>query len=360
MLTTLLVFLAVSLVISFFCSLWESVLLSITPSYMQIKLNEGGKIGPILKSFKENIDRPLAGILTMNTIAQTFGAVGIGMEAIKIWENSNPLITGLLVPALTTASILIFSEIIPKTIGATNWKSLAPFTVKSLNILLVVLSPIIWLCQLVTGFFNSNKEQSVFSRIDFLAMAQIGSDEGVLDKAESKFIHNLLHFKNFKVKDVMTPRVVTVSAPQTMSVREFYDIQDDLVFSRIPIRQSEEDEMIIGYVLKDHMLEHLIDDEKDRPLSDFKRDIMSVPEDYGIFNLFNDFIQKREHIALVINEYDTMSGIVTMEDVIETLLGAEIVDETDKIVDLQDMAKKQWRNRYKRNSLQEKFLKQNS
>jgi CBS domain containing-hemolysin-like protein len=191
-------------------------------------------------------------------------------------------------------------------------------------------------------------------------MAQIGSDEGVLDKAESKFIHNLLHFKNFKVKDVMTPRVVTVSAPQTMSVREFYDIQDDLVFSRIPIRQSEDDEMIIGYVLKDHMLEHLIDDEKDRPLSDFKRDIMSVPEDYGIFNLFNDFIQKREHIALVINEYDTMSGIVTMEDVIETLLGAEIVDETDKIVDLQDMAKKQWRNRYKRNSLQEKFLKQNS
>jgi CBS domain containing-hemolysin-like protein len=360
MLTTLLVFLAVSLVISFFCSLWESVLLSITPSYMQIKLNEGGKIGPILKSFKENIDKPLAGILTMNTIAQTFGAVGIGMEAIKIWENSNPLITGLLVPALTTASILIFSEIIPKTIGATNWKSLAPFTVKSLNILLVVLSPIIWLCQLITGFFNSNKEQSVFSRIDFLAMAQIGSDEGVLDKAESKFIHNLLHFKNFKVKDVMTPRVVTVSAPQTMSVREFYDIQDDLVFSRIPIRQSEDDEMIIGYVLKDHMLEHLIDDEKDRPLSDFKRDIMSVPEDYGIFNLFNDFIQKREHIALVINEYDTMSGIVTMEDVIETLLGAEIVDETDKIVDLQDMAKKQWRNRYKRNSLQEKFLKQNS
>lgn len=360
MLTTLFAFLAVSLVVSFFCSLWESVLLSISPSFMQIKLNEGGPLGLILKKFKENIDRPLAGILTLNTIAHTVGAIGVGQEATKIWADSNPMITGFIVPALTTAAILILSEVIPKTIGANNWKALAPSTIRSLNILLIVLSPIIWICQSITGFFNSSKEKSIFSRIDFLAMAQIGTEEGALDKTESQFIHSLLHFKTYKVKDVMTPRVVTVSAIQTMSVREFYDIQDDLVFSRIPIRQSDDNENIIGYVLKDHMLEHLIDDEKDKPLSAFKREIISVPEDYSILSLFRDFIDKREHIALVINEFGTMSGIVTMEDVIETLLGAEIVDETDKIVDLQDMAKKQWRNRYKRNSLQDKFLKQNS
>jgi CBS domain containing-hemolysin-like protein len=347
MFTALIAFFMFSIAVSFLCSLWEAVLLSISPSYMQIKLNEGGKIGAILQDFKKNIDRPLAGILTLNTIAHTVGAIGVGQEATKIWAESNPLITGLVVPALMTAAILILSEIIPKTIGATNWRALAPFTVRSLDIVLKVLSPIIWLCQLVTKIFNSDKDKSVFSRTDFLAMAQIGSQEGALDESESKFIHNLLHFKNFKARQVMTPRIVAVSAPQNMTAREFYDLQDELVFSRIPLREDQDQEAIVGYVLKDDVLEHLIDDDQDKPLSQFKRDIISVPESYNILDLFNDFIQRREHIAMVMDDYGGMAGIVTMEDIVETLLGAEIVDETDKIVDLQDMAKKQWKNRYK-------------
>lgn len=358
MLSTLIAFFMISIVMSFLCSLWEAVLLSISPSYMQIKLNEGGRTGKILQEFKKNIDRPLAGILTLNTIAHTVGAIGVGQEATKIWADSNPIITGFIVPALMTAAILILSEIIPKTIGATNWRFLAPFTVRCLDILLKVISPIIWLCQLVTKIFNSDKEKSVFSRTDFLAMAQIGSQEGALDESETKFIHNLLHFKNYKARDVMTPRTVAVSAPQNMTARQFYDLQEELVFSRIPLREDEERETIVGYVLKDDVLEHLIDDDKDKPLSHFKREIISVPESYSIFQLFNDFILRREHIALIVDDFGGMSGLVTMEDIVETLVGAEIVDETDKIVDMQDMAKKQWKNRYKKALLQQEKASQ--
>lgn len=351
MFTALLTFFIVSITVSFLCSLWEAVLLSISPSYMQIKLNEGGKSGLILRDFKENIDRPLAGILTLNTIAHTVGAIGVGQEATKIWAESNPIITGFIVPAMMTAAILILSEIIPKTIGATKWRFLAPFTIHSLHFVLKVIAPIVWVCQLVTQAFTNDKETSVFNRMDFLAMAQIGSREGALDESEVKFIHNLLHFKNYKARNVMTPRTVAVTAPQNMTAREFYDLQEELVFSRIPLRESQEQEVIVGYVLKDEVLEHLIDDDYDKPLSTFKREIISVPENYSIFQLFNDFIQRREHIALVVDEFGGMSGIVTMEDIIETLLGAEIVDETDMTVDMQDMAKKQWKNRYKKLTL---------
>lgn len=345
---SLIAFFTLSILFSFLCSLWEAVLLSISPSYMQTKVNDGDKIGKILKSFKENIDRPLAAILTVNTIAHTAGAIGVGREATKIWAESNPIITGLIVPVVMVAAILILSEIIPKTIGANNWRALAPSTAIGLNIMLKITYPIVWTCQLITQLFNSSKETNIFSRTDFLAMAQIGSQEGTLDKTESNFIHNLLHFKNYKAKDIMTPRTVAVSAPQNMTARTFYNMQDELVFSRIPLRESEYQENIIGYILKDEVLEHLIDDKDDKELIQFRRDIISIPEDYSIFQLFNDFIHKREHIALVIDDFGGMSGLVTMEDIVETLLGAEIVDETDKIVDMQEMARKQWKSRYKK------------
>ncbi len=348
MLSILIAFFMFSIIVSFFCSLWEGVFLSISPSYMQVKLNQGGELGNILKGFKENVDRPLSSILTLNTIAHTVGAIGVGEQSTKIWANSHPLITGFIVPALMTASILILSEIIPKTIGANNWRGLAPFTIHSLKMLLVVTKPIVWFCLLITGFFNTSKEKSVFSRTDFLAMAQIGSKEGLLDQSESKFIHNLLHFKNYKTRDIMTPRTVVVSAPQTMTAREFYNLQEELVFSRIPIRDDIDKEKIVGYILKDDVLEHLIDDAKEKTLGEFKREITSVTEGYSVFELFNHFIEMKEHIALVLDDFGGMAGIVTMEDVIETLLGAEIVDETDKVVDLQALAKNQLRNRYKR------------
>lgn len=347
MLTTLFAFAAISIIFSFLCSLWEAVLLSISPSYMQQKLNQGGRVGMLLKEFKDNIDRPLAAILTVNTIAHTAGAIGVGQEATKIWAGSNPLITGLFVPAVMTAIILIVSEIIPKTIGANNWKFFAPFTVRSLSFLIKITYPIIWVCQKITGLFNSSKEKNVFSRTDFLAMAQIGSQEGVLDENESKFIENLMHFKSYTVREVMTPRTVVMSAPQNIDVRTFYDNQDGLAYSRIPLTETESHEAYVGYVLKDQVLEYLIDESSQKNLSEFKRTLIYVPESYNIFQLFNDFIEKSEHIAAVTDEYGGMAGLVTMEDIIETLLGAEIVDETDLTVDLQAKAKKQWKNRHK-------------
>ncbi len=348
MIGTLVAFFLVSIVLSFLCSLWEAVLLSITPSYMQVKLNEGGRTGTLLKGFKDNIHRPLAAILTVNTIAHTAGAIGVGQEATIIWANTHPVVTGLVVPAVMTAAILILSEIIPKTIGATNWRMLAPFTVHSLNVIIKLTLPVIWLCQLITKWFSSGQDKHVFSRKDFMAMAQIGSEEGALDESEAKFIENLMRFRNYKAKDVMTPRTVVVSAPQTMTARDFYNMQDDLVFSRVPLRESQNEEAIVGYILKDEVLEHLIDDETDKPLQEFRRDVLYVPEIYSIFQLFNDFIKQREHVAIVVNEYGDMEGLVTMEDIVETLLGAEIVDETDKIVDLQEMAKSRWKTRFKK------------
>ncbi|NDD48991.1 MAG: DUF21 domain-containing protein, partial [Alphaproteobacteria bacterium] len=273
--------------------------------------------------FKTNIDKPLAAILTLNTIANTWCAIGVGKEATKIWPNY-PTITGLIVPLAMTACILIFSEITPKTLGAKNWKTLAPFTARSVNFLLVILMPIIWLLQVYTRLLNRTGENNIFSRADFLAMAEIGSIEGELDKVESKLIYNLLHFKNFQVKDVMTPRSVIVSEPQEMYAREFYDLQEELIFSRILLKESKDSEIIIGYILKDEVLEHLLDDEDHKQLSHFKRDIITVSETYSMLD--------------VLDEFNSVAGVVTMEDVIETILGHEIVDETDKVADLQDLA----------------------
>ncbi len=351
----LLLFFFISVFFSFLCSLWEAVLLSISPSYMQIKLNEGGRLGQILKNFKDNIDRPLAGILTLNTIAHTVGAIGVGQEATKIWANSHPAITAFVIPALMTIAILLFSEIIPKTIGAKNWRNLAPFTIKSLSILLIILHPLIWICQHVSNFFTSSDESSIFSRSDFLAMAQIGSEEGKLDNMEAEFITNLMRFKEFRVRQIMTPRVMITSANQNATFQEFFDQQEELVFSRVPLLESEFDDTIIGYILKDELLEQLVEGKKDKKLHEIKRDILVVSETKSIISLFTDFLEQREHIALVTDEYGGTMGLVTMEDVVETLLGAEIVDETDRIVDLQNYAKQNWRNRYRQRRL--KLLK---
>ncbi len=351
MYTALIAFALVTLIVSFLCSMWEAVLLSISPSYTHIKLNEGGRVGLLLEEFKLNIDRPLAAILTMNTFAHTIGAVGVGQQAAMIWTNSNPFMTGVVVPLGMTMAILLLSEIVPKTIAASNWRALAPFTVRSLALLILILSPIVWLCQIITKAFSQEGEKSVFSRSDFLALAEIGSQEGHLDTTESKFIQNLLNFKTFVAKDVMTPRTVAVTASEDMTLREFYDIQEELVFSRVPIWQDGEKDIITGYVLKDHVLEELVEGEEDKPLKSLKRDIIVVEEDYGILDLFNDFIQKREQIALVVDKFGGMSGIITMEDIVETLLGAEIVDETDDEVDMQALARKNWRNRYRKTEI---------
>ncbi len=347
MYTLLIVFFLVSICFSFLCSLWEAVLLSVTPAYAQMKLEEGTKIGQSLQDFKENIDRPLAGILTLNTIAHTAGAIGVGVQASAIWENSFPLMTSVVVPVLMTLGILILSEIIPKTIGANNWERLAPFTVTSLKIVDAVLYPLIWFLQLITKALKSDEMKSVLSRNEFLLMTQIGAREGVIDKGESEIIRNLLRFDTITAQDIMTPRTVLKGARAEATLQEFYDANENLRFSRIPIYRDQSKDQVIGFFLKDDLLSGLVKGKGSEPLESIKREILVVDKQTPLPELFNLLVSKREHIALVIGEFGGTSGVVTMEDVIETLLGLEIVDEFDHIDDMQVLARQSWEKRAK-------------
>ncbi len=351
MYTLLIVFFLVAIVISFLCSLWEAVLLSVTPSYAQIKLKEGSKVGRRLQAFKANIDRPLAAILTLNTIAHTVGAIGVGDQAAKIWSDANPLVTNLLVPVVMTLAILILSELIPKTAGANFWKELAPFTMSSLSIAIRVLYPLVWFSQFITMALKKDKSRSVFSRLDLLAMAEVGAKQGVFEQQESEIISNLLRFNTIRAKDVMTPRMVVKAAEETETIKGFFDRHHELRFSRIPLYRGDSRDHVTGYILKDELLAKLVKDEGDVPVSTLRRDIMVINEDFPIPELFNRFLEKREHIALVVGEFGGMSGIVTMEDVIETLLGMEIVDELDRSEDMRALARRSWECRARAHGL---------
>ncbi len=342
MYTLLIVFLLLSIVFSFLCSIWEAVLLSITPSFTQVQIQEGNELGSTLKEFKQNVDRPLAAILTLNTIAHTVGAIGVGAQATKIWGAS--LMSTAVIPVLMTLAILLLSEIIPKTIGANYWRELAGFTVRSLKIVMWLLAPLVFVSQIITSALKKDKNASVFSRADFGAMAELGSQQGVFDEDESKILRNLLRFNTIFAKNIMTPRTVMIAAEQTTTVQDFHDQHPHLRFSRIPVYENTQDH-ITGYVLKYQVLKLLVDGKGDEPLSTIRRDVLAVKESFPIPDLFSHFTAKREHIAVVVDEFGGTAGIVTMEDVIETLLGLEIVDETDKSSNMQEMARKQWEER---------------
>ena len=339
MYTLLISFFVLALVFSFLCSLWEAVLLSITPSYARVQSQEGTRVGAALEDFKANIDRPLAAILTLNTIAHTVGAIGVGEQAAKIWSESSPWITMFAVPALMTIAILVLSEIIPKTIGALYWQRLARFTVHSLRSLLIVLAPLVWLSQLITKSIKNESSQPILTRTDFAAMAELGAIEGVFKEEESAMISNLLQFESVLVDDVMTPRTVVAAAAETQTISEYFHNSKRQRFSRIPIYQDSIDH-ITGYVLKTDVLVAIVEGRGDQPLDTLRREIVSVGENYGITELFHTLRERQEHIALVLDDFGGMAGIVTMEDVIETLLGLEIVDETDATMDMRVLAQR--------------------
>ncbi|MEO1514845.1 MAG: CNNM domain-containing protein [Bacteroidota bacterium] len=343
MYTLLIVFVFLSICFSFLCSIWEAVLLSIPPSYAEVKYQEGSREGELLKRFKEDVDIPLSAILTLNTIAHTVGAIGVGAQASTIWGTSS-IVATVVVPVLMTLAILILSEIIPKTIGASNWKKLSGFTVKSLNIIIWCLYPLIWFSKQITKFFKKADQGSVLSRADFSVMADIGMRDSILDKGEGEIIQNLLRFRNIKAKHIMTPRTVVIAAQESMSIQEFYEKHPKLRFSRVPVYESTIDQ-ITGYVLKDVVLSSLLEGKGNEPLKSISRPINIVGRDTSLPILFNLVLERREHIALVTDDFGGMAGIVTMEDVIETLLGMEIVDEMDNIEDMQILARQKWKKR---------------
>jgi CBS domain containing-hemolysin-like protein len=349
---SLLLFYAISAVFfSFLCSILEAVLLSITPTFINIKKQEGKKFALTLEKLKKDVDKPLIAILTINTIAHTVGAILVGVQAESLEYKIN--IFGIntvgIVSAIMTILILVVSEIIPKTIGAKYWKQLAGFTANALLPLILILkyTGVLWLLQLTTKLIGSSDYSSILSREDFHAMTDIAHEDGVFEKNESTIIKNLLTFKQIQVKDIMTPRTVMVRASEETTVQTFFDEHPKLRFSRIPIYKENSDN-ITGFILKDEVMEEIINGNGKKKLSEIKRELIITNRTIPIPSLFEKFITNKEHIALVVDEYGTPSGIVTMEDVIETLLGLEIMDESDNVEDLQLMARKSWESRAKK------------
>ncbi|MDF4220052.1 MULTISPECIES: CNNM domain-containing protein [Maribacter] len=350
----------ISIFFSFLCSILEAVLLSITPTFINVKLKEGHSYAKTLEGLKKDVDQPLIAILTINTIAHTVGAILVGVQAkaayAELYGSETSSIFGIeftedlmvgVVSTIMTILILVASEIIPKTIGATYWKQLANFSTKALNIMVLGLkyTGLLWLLRLFTKMVGGgNHHGSVLSREDFHAMTDMAHEEGVFEKSESTIIKNLLKFDEVLVKDIMTPRAVMKVASDEKTIADFFTDNPKLRFSRIPIYTNNIDN-ITGFVLKDNVLEEMINQNGDIPLKDIKREILVTRRSTPIPTLFEIFIEKREAIALVVDEYGSVSGIVTMEDVIETLLGLEIMDESDNIADLQSLARKNWEKR---------------
>ncbi len=359
----LLVFYAViSIFFSFLCSILEAVLLSITPTFLNLKKKEGKSYADNLEILKKDVDRPLIAILTLNTIAHTVGAILVGVQAkvayAELYGTYRRSILGIeftedimvgVVSTIMTILILVASEIIPKTIGATYWKQLANFTSTALNILIFPLkwSGILWILQLTTKLIGGKGHGSVLSREGFAAMAEIAHEEGVFEESESKVIKNLLNFKDVQAKDVMTPRTVMKTENETTTVETFFNANSNIRFSRIPIYTDDSDN-IIGLVLKDDVFKEMAFGNGNKLLSELKRNIIIVNRSLPIPKLFEQLVESRNHMALVVDEYGSVSGLVTMEDVIETLLGLEIMDESDNVSDLQLLARKSWETRAKR------------
>lgn len=359
--TLLIIFATLSIFFSFLCSILEAVLLSVTATFISVKKKEGKAFATQLEVLKNDVDKPLIAILTLNTVAHTVGAILVGVQAEQLPYKIDLFgmnIVGI-VSAIMTVLILVVSEIIPKTIGATHWKKLAGFSTSVLSILIFIFkwTGILWLLQLFTKIFGKGGHGSVLSREDFTAMTDIAEQEGVFQESESKVIKNLLSFKEVQVKDIMTPRTVLKSADEEQTIQAFFDEHPMLRFSRIPI-YAEDSDNITGYFLKDQLLEAIIKGKGEQPLKNIKRPILVTKRSLPIPNLFEQLIDQREHIALVVDEYGSVSGLVTQEDMIETLLGLEIMDESDNIEDLQLLARKSWERRAKRLGIIDDELKE--
>jgi len=337
---TLLAYLFLALFVSFLCSIMEAVLLSTPHSFLLVKLDKGHLWAKYFIDLKINIDKPLSAILSLNTFAHTVGAAGVGAQAVKIYGEAY---FGI-VSAILTILILVLTEIIPKTIGARYWKNLTKTSYYTIKTMIVITYPLVVLSSVITKAFSKTQNEQTTSREEIAALASIGKDEGLFSEKENKIIQNILKLKNVKVTEIMTPRVVVAVADENLSLNDFLKNKEYLKFSRIPV-YSGNDENITGYVFRQKVFENLAEDIHNLKLKEIKRDIIVVPETMVLFKLWEKLLEQKEHIALIVDEYGGLDGIVTMEDIIETLLGLEIVDEKDTITDMQKYARDRWATR---------------
>jgi CBS domain containing-hemolysin-like protein len=344
--TLLLIYLFVALFTSFLCSIMEAVLLSVPISYLKSRSENGDLSAVGMIKLKEDIDKPLSAILSLNTVAHTVGAAGVGAQATVVFGEAY---FGI-VSAVLTVLILVFTEIIPKTVGANYAKELVGITTKIINIMIFISFPLVWLSSILTKMLSREKTELTTSREEISALASIGTQEGIFADKENKIIQNLIKLKSLKIKDVMTPRIVVVTANEDMTLQEFLQNKAFLHFSRIPIYKDNKDN-ITGYVFRELVFEKLAEDQFDLKLKDIKREIAVFPGNKTLFDAWDELLNKKEHISLVIDEYGGMDGVTTIEDIIESLLGFEILDEKDEVEDMQKYAKKRWQERQKKYEL---------
>lgn len=335
--TLILLYLFGALGVSFLCSVLEAVLLSTPVSFISMKESQGVKAAPLLMKYKTNIDRPVAAILTLNTVAHTIGAAGVGSESVKVFGEAY---FGI-ISAILTLLILVLSEIIPKTIGASYWRTLAMPSAKIIKALIGIAYPLVWLSELLTRCVSPKIQPLTVSREEVAAMVSVGTDEGVIEDAENKVIQSFLKLSNVKAEDIMTPYVVVSSVSTGTTMKEFYDNKALAPFSRIPVFETGR-EFITGYVRRANVLEMLTQDKFTVQLKDIVRPILFFMEDAKVSDIWQRMLQEKEHISVITDEYGCMRGIVTMEDVIEAMLGVEIMDECDTTENLQAMARKKF------------------
>ena len=342
MVTYLLLYLFLALGVSFVCSLLESTLMSTTLSYINLREEEGYKPATLMKKYKTETERPLAAILSLNTIANTVGASGVGMQATLIFGEAWFGVCS----AVMTILILVFSEIFPKTIGTTYWKKLMGLAAHTIRFLIFVMWPIVKLIELISRLFPEQDEAAV-SREEVIAMANVGEEEGVIEEDENKIIRNLMRLNEVKAYEVMTPRVVAAIAEEKMTLKDYYDSDAYDHFSRIPV-YADSQEFITGYVLRDDALEELTEDHFQKTLGEIKRPLLYFNEESSVGDIFDKMLQEKSQIGVVIDEYGCFQGVLTFEDVIETIFGFEIIDEMDVVTDMQQYARERWQQRQKK------------
>ena len=326
----------ISIALSALCSTLEATLLSTPLSYITGLEDQGVKGAARLKKLKQNTDRPISASLCLNTIANTVGASIVGSLVYEVYGDA---IVGIF-STIFTLMILIFSEIIPKTIGTNYWRRLAIPASVIINAMIFISFPLVWILEHLTRLISSRSEQVSVSREDISAMVSVATEEEVIEKEEKKMIQNLLKLDEMTAHEIMTPSTVVEMAEGNMTIKEFYD--SDLTHSRILVYDEDNDDYVIGYVLRQTVLEKMAEDKFTTTIRDISRPILSFPEDEPVGNIWEKLLEKKEHVSAIIDEYGSFRGIVTMEDVIETMLGQEIVDETDEVVDMQEYAKEQW------------------
>ncbi len=337
----LLTYLLLAMGVSFICSMLESVLMTTSLSYINLRVEEGYKPAKLMQKYKENTGKPLAAILSLNTIANTIGAAGVGAQAAQ-WGGKW---VGI-VSAITTILILVFSEIIPKIIGTTYWRQLMGPAARMIQAMIYVLYPLVLLVELITRLFPDN-EASV-SREEVLAMVNVGEEEGVVDEDENKIFSNLMRLDTIHAYDVMTPRSVAKIAPENLTLKEYYDNDDYDHFSRILLFNPTQPEYITGYVLRNDVLEDLAEDHFKKQVGTIKRSLPAFDQDLTLGTIFDSMLKQKSQIAQVIDEYGCFVGIITLEDIIETIFGLEIIDESDAVIDMQQYARERWEKRQKK------------